>query len=72
MQPHGLLSGTCKHGSANFCSACDREGHPERYASTKAEPITCKNCKRKYPPYFQKCPYCKTKHVQPVKAGANG
>ena len=31
MQPHGMLAGTCKHGSSNFCAACDRESYPERY-----------------------------------------
>jgi len=31
MEPHGFLSGKCKHGSSNFCTLCDIEGHPERY-----------------------------------------
>jgi len=31
MEPHGFLSGKCKHGSSNFCSLCDIEGNPERY-----------------------------------------
>ena len=31
MESHGFLSGKCKHGSSNFCTLCDIEGHPERY-----------------------------------------
>lgn len=31
MEPHGFLSGKCKHGSSNFCTLCDIEGHPECY-----------------------------------------
>ena len=30
MEPHGFLSGKCKHGSSNFCTLCDIEWHPER------------------------------------------
>jgi hypothetical protein len=39
MEPHGFLSGKCKHGSSNFCILCDIEGHPERYVIELLEDV---------------------------------